>query len=379
MDTIEQVLNIPSIGNDTNFWMVRAKRGFFFNEFLSNGFIAIGWNSITKAMISQTLTRSQSDGLKASIKETYGESKPGTALNKCIRFCYELKTGDIAVIVDNNRVAFAYIGEYYEDSSAGLTVELEKEVHSHIEKANPNTDAFDCPYVKRRKITLIKVMGENDTISPYLQSAIARNWHSLSDLNEYAELVLSGCFDTFVFRDKLTVTFRVRRKEEINVLDLANFVLSAARLLSDNDPQNVQVKTTLHSPGDVILQIWNFAQENAIPLLICYVAIFGGKVGNYEFNSLLGVIKSLINHKHDKEKQALEMRKLAAEAYLAEQEALGKKLENIERMRQLRLSTVEECVEALAEASKNLEITPSKGTIIDITKILEVQTEDQTQ
>ena len=263
MDTIERVLNIPSIGTDTNFWMVRAKRGFFFDEFIRSEFIAIGWNSITKSMISQTLTRSQSDRLKASIKETYGESKPGTALNKCIRFCYELKTGDIAVIVDNNRVAFAYVGEYYEASSSNLTVELEKEVHSHIEKANPNTDAFDCPYVKRRKISLIKVMGENDTISPYLQGAIARNWHSLSDLNEYAELVLSGCFDTFAFRDKLTVTFRVRRKEEINVLDLANFVLSAARLLSDNDPQNVQVKTTLHSPGDVILQIWNFAQENA--------------------------------------------------------------------------------------------------------------------
>ena len=201
-------------------------------------------------MISQNLTRSQSDRLKASIKATYDESKPGTSLNKCIRFCYELKAGDIAVIVDNNRVAFAYIGEYYEEQSPTLTVELEKEVHQQIEKANPNTDTFTCPYIKRRKITLIKVLTADDTISPYLQSAIARNWHSLSDLNEYAELVLSGCFDTVLFKDKLTVTFRVKRKEEINVLDLANFVLCAARLLSDDKPETVQVKTTLHSPGD---------------------------------------------------------------------------------------------------------------------------------
>ena len=55
----------------------------------------------------------------------YDESKPGTSLNKCIRFCYELKAGDIAVIVDNNRVAFAYIGEYYEEQSPALTVELQ--------------------------------------------------------------------------------------------------------------------------------------------------------------------------------------------------------------------------------------------------------------
>lgn len=233
----------------------------------------------------------------------YDESKPGTSLNKCIRFCYELKAGDIAVIVDNNRVAFAYIGEYYEEQSPTLTVELEKEVHQQIEKANPNTDTFTCPYIKRRKITLIKVLTADDTISPYLQSAIARNWHSLSDLNEYAELVLSGCFDTVLFKDKLTVTFRVKRKEEINVLDLANFVLCAARLLSDDKPETVQVKTTLHSPGDVILQIWNFAQENAFPLLICYMAIFGGKAGDYEFHSIIGVIKGIINHKYDEDKK----------------------------------------------------------------------------
>ena len=377
MEKIEQMLSIPSVGNDTNFWMVRTKRGFFFDEFITNEFIAIGWNSITKAMISQTLTRSQSDRLKASIKEVYGESKPGTALNKCIRFCYELKAGDIAVIVDNNRVAFAYIGEYYEASSPDLTVDLEKEVHSLIEKANPNTDAFDCPYIKRRKITLIKVLNANDTISPYLQSAIARNWHSLSDLNEYAELVLSGCFDTFVFRDKLTVTFRVRRKEEINVLDLANFVLPAAQLLSDGKPESVRVKTTLHSPGDIILQIWNFTQDNALPLLMCYLAVFGGKAGDYEFNSLVGIIKDVINHKYNKEKKELELKKLAADVDNAEQDALGKKLDNIEKLRNLRISTVDECTATLAEASQNLEVEPSAATIIDITEVLKSHKEDQ--
>ena len=377
MDKITQPLDIPSIKSDTNFWMVRAKRGFFFDEFVRNEFIAIGWNSITKDLISKSLTRSQTDKLKASIKATYDESKPGTSLNKCIRFCYELKSGDIAVIVDNHRIAFAYIGEYYEEQSLDLTVELEKEIHLQIEKSNPNTDAFICPYIKRRKITLIKVLTADDTISPYLQSAIARNWHSLSDLNEYAELVLSGCFDTVLFRDKLTVTFRVNRKEGINVLDLSNFVLCAARLLSDNKPETVQVKTALHSPGDVILQIWNFAQGNAFSLLICYMAVFGGKVGNYEFNSLIGVIKEIINHKYEKDKKEIELRKLSAEADLAEQQALKQKLENIEATRKLQLSSVDIYAEPLATAAKNLAIQPSSATIIDITEILKSQQKDQ--
>ena len=58
------------------------------------------------------------------------------------------------------------IGEYFEDLSPEFTPELEKEMHKQIAKANPNVDKFDCPYIKRRKINVIKVLGVDDTISP---------------------------------------------------------------------------------------------------------------------------------------------------------------------------------------------------------------------
>ena len=376
MDKIEHFLNIPVIGDDTNFWMMRAKRGFFFDEFITDEFIAIGWNLITKSRINPVLAGTQAKSLKESIKNTYDESKPGTALNKCIRFCYEVKAGDIAVIVDNNRIAIAYIGAYYEEKSDNLTVELEKEVHKDIEKAKLGINTFSCPYIKRRKISVIKVLGVNDAISPYLQSAIARNWHSLSDLNEYAELVLSSCFDTFIFKDKLTVTFRVRTKDEINVLDLANFVLPAARLLSDDKPENVQVKTTLHSPGDIMFQVWNSVQANPLPLLMCYVMLFGGKCGEYEFPSLLRIVKRMLKSQYEEEKEALELRKLEAEVDLIEQEALGQKLDNIKKLEELQLATIDECAEKLVKASKNLEVEPDTATIIDITELLKRKQEE---
>ena len=177
--------------------------------------------------------------------------------------------------------------------------------------------------------------------------------------------------------DLLTVTFRVRTKDEINVLDLSNFVLCAAKLLSEDHPENVHVKTTLHSPGDIILQIADFFQQNPLLLPICYMAIFGGKVGNYEFNSLLGVIKGFINRKYENDKKAVELRKLSAEADLAEQQALRQKLDNLETMRKLQLSSVDDYAEPLATAAKNLEIQPSSATIIDITEILKSHQEDQ--
>ena len=70
------------------------------------------------------------------------------------------------------------------------------------------------------------------------------------------------------------------------------------------------------------------------------MAIFGGKVGDYEFHSIIGVIKGIINHKYDEDKKKIELRKLSAEADLAEQQALKQKLENIE-MRRLKLSSVD--------------------------------------
>ena len=379
MEIIEHMLSIPIISRETNFWMIRAKRGFFFDEFIRNEFIAIGWNLITKSMLTEDLSRSHADRLKTSIKDIYDESKPGTALNQCLRFCNELKTGDIAVIIDNNRVAYAYIGEYYEENDCELSVELEIDIHKQIEKAHPGQGLFRCPYIKRRKISLIRALDRDDTISPYLQNAVARNWHSLSSLNEYAELILSGCFDAVYYGDKLTVTFRVKRKKDINVLTLSDFVLYAAKIISDDKPETVSVKTTLRSPGDVVLQVWNAVRENAFPILICYIAIFGGKAGNYELNSLITIIKNLINRKHEKRKQEIELKKLTAEANLAEQQALSVELSNIEKIRELDLTKVESYVKPLSEAANTLEIEPSQATIIDLTSIIKELQDSQPQ
>ena len=92
---------------------------------------------------------------------------------------------------------------------------------------------------------------------------------------------------------------------------------------------------------------------------------------------VIGIIKGIINHKYDVDKKKIELRKLSAEADLAEQQALKQKLENIETMRRLQLSSVDAYAEPLATAAKNLAVQPSFATIIDITKILKSQQEDQ--
>lgn len=378
-DAIANIMCIPTINSNTNFWMIRAKRGFFFDEYIQNHFIAIGWNSIRESTMKGGITSTQEKMLKAMIKQEYGEKVPGTAVNKCIKFYSHVKSGDIAMIVDRNRLAFATIGDYYEESNPNLTVELEKQIHKDIENAHIGEDSFECPYIKRRKITILKKLDEIPNINPYLFRAMAVNRHSLSDLNDYAEIILSGCFDSFIFKNKLTVTFRVCQQNDINAIDLADFVSNAARIVSNDTPDIVSVKTTLHSPGDILLQIGSFVQGNTFSLLLCYIAVFGGKAGQFELNSLIGVVKNVVNRNYEKQKQALELRKLEAEANLKEQEAVAKKLDNEEKQRNLQLLMADTYVKPLANAALKLDIRPQAATIIDISKIIHQNNDKQDQ
>ena len=40
---------IPDIPIETNFWLIRTKSGYFYDEFVNEKFVALGWNHITKS------------------------------------------------------------------------------------------------------------------------------------------------------------------------------------------------------------------------------------------------------------------------------------------------------------------------------------------
>lgn len=59
------------------------------------------------------------------------------------------------------------------------------------------------------------------------------------------------------------------------------------------------------------------------------------------------------------------MEKEAVEIELKRQEVIEKELANIEKMRELEFSTVDECAKSLADSSQHLEIQPSEATLED--------------
>lgn len=68
MEGLQLFSNIPVFDEFVHFWMIRAKRGFFFDEYVDNKFIAIGWNLIKASRINHTLSEDQEKELKEDIQ-----------------------------------------------------------------------------------------------------------------------------------------------------------------------------------------------------------------------------------------------------------------------------------------------------------------------
>lgn len=86
---------IPDIPEDTSFWLVRTMSGYFYEEFIAEGYVALGWNYITQ---NTSFDDKNIKILKDDIKERYGDKRPGVAVNKCMRFIKDAKPGDYVLI-----------------------------------------------------------------------------------------------------------------------------------------------------------------------------------------------------------------------------------------------------------------------------------------
>lgn len=362
---MEEIFKIPEIKSNTKFWMIRTKRGFFFNEYVREGFIAIGWNLITEKDLKYGLTKVQMDELKRNIEDTYGEKQPSQAVNKCLKFYNEIKNGDIAMIVDRTRIVFAKIGDYYEAEDEELTVANEKEINNKIKKAS-SKDIFKCPYKKRRSIEILRVIKETDFVSPYLYKAMVANRHSLSDLSEYADTILSSCFDMYIYDSKLTITFHVKQKEDIDALSLANFVSISAKILSNSKKNNVTVKTAVHSLGDIILQVGDYIlnPDNVWNLVFLYVLIFGGEIKDFKLNSIMGFVQSLRDRDYNNR-----MKELHLEEKELQVELLRAQREDTKEYKKVPIN--ENDALQLFDAVKELKIGIDNQKVVELKKYIE--------
>ena len=186
---------VRNIDQDKNFWMIRTKKGFFFEEFIADKFVALGWNIITQ---KTDFGKKQEEILKESIKNWYGDLRPAGAINNCKSFIFDIQEGDYILIPNrrSEKIAIAKAGEYYEVEGKEARDELA--VIPKIDNGEKEIMQVKCPYRKRRHIEVLKVISPA-SMSYNLRQAIS-NYHGLSNLNDYDRDILNCLYDCYAYK-----------------------------------------------------------------------------------------------------------------------------------------------------------------------------------
>lgn len=239
---IEQILSrVDNVKPESNYWFVRTDYGKYFNEFVENRYIAIGWDFLS---LLEFKNRSK-EVLKARIiKEekidasTFGgKVKVSTIYNKIIAFI-SLKKDDVVIIPSKNSdyLAFGRIVDElaYEDINA-------KE------------------FRKRRKVEWFALKSMRDLNPIFFK--VKSNQHTISNITDYAPHIDRVMGVLFKKSDKTHYVLNIENPDDIKYDDLEILMRNIKTLVRNindkfgfnDDLDEFYVKISLQSKGSLEL------------------------------------------------------------------------------------------------------------------------------
>ncbi|MBD9338129.1 MAG: hypothetical protein EGP69_09425 [[Ruminococcus] faecis] len=373
---LNAILNfeIKEIDSETRFWMIRTKKGYFYDEFIANRFVAVAWNIITK----DTVISEQTKGTIANriLTDYPGIKRPTTAINKCVSFINEIKENDIIVIPSEGSryITFARAGEYYEEKEN--TVEVEKTVIDSIENNTVLINEIACPYLKRRHIDIIMTVKSED-LNPNLFRAIS-NHHGISNLDGYAKNILSTIYNVYTYKNDINIVFNVRKTGPISPRLLSGILYGVSDYLSKLEIEDEKISTqiNINSPGPIdfnIIGIFNTVKD-AFPYLFgLLVMVGGGSAFAFKVPGVIDIIKEILLLPEEK-------RKMQAEAEGIELDNLKKKVEIYNEIKSLGIQpeNLVGSIDTIAQNAELLDVQPLENNNHPVTEpIPETSVEDQ--
>lgn len=316
-------VEIPDISVATNFWLIRSKSGYFYNEFVRERFVALGWNHIDQ-------TTSFDDKnimiLKDQIKERYGDQRPGVSVNKCRRFIEDVMPGDYVLIPNagGSKVTIGIAGEYYEEDFDYIDelVAIKK-----IDNKESEIGKVRCPYKKRRRLTIIMEVDAHRLGYKILKGM--SSYHGISDMSEYAIDILNCIYDCYTYHGDMMCSFNITKREPIKARELSRLMYGVTELfcyLTDEDL--VSVTVNLNSPGKITVILkegYRKLKKGAIPLVAIYMFVLGGSGFGFEFPGLANGIIDVIE----------KYRVMDIDIELREEELKEKQLDNYKKAMEL--------------------------------------------
>lgn len=345
-----KILEIPS---DTNYWLVRADGGKYYDDFLLNDFIAVSDNEITLESIDShpqlnTDIGYTLEGFKSLYQEKYinwNNQQIAHAASRTMKFIEDIKLNDI-IIVPSHRSNQFIVGivtsEVYEDYD--IESELAIPVHYSV-----------CPYLKRRKISWIKEVSRN-AISEKMYWILSAHQSilQLNDHSEYIDRLLAPIYikDGFCYG-----ILKVEKREGITSSEWYKLYSVIEEIKGDSS--EIIVKSNVESPGYLEILTELSSMSKIVSAMIILSGITFGKV------NVLGVeVEGVIPYfwgkgKLERERMKIENEDKQLELELKRMEVENKRRENANLLNiPLERSSHKENTETRAhEVSRELEIS----------------------
>lgn len=283
--------NFPEV-QERKYWLVRTDSGVHYDDFVINNYIAIGWDYITKEMFErktetdiksiilsqERVSPTQKDD-EDDLSERGIAGRVTSVYNKLNRFICEFSEGDVVVIPSKNteRVSIGVItGPVKEDSNY---------VSNYLDK-NPETEISLCPYKKRRAVNWVKNITKNQ-IDVYLIKAFSSH-HAISDISEYADYINRELYSIYRTNDSIHSIIRAGHPCGMNLNELKSLIDLLEGTMQETaqatgipyDPNKIQVKLNIHSPGiiEIVTALGAIGVLVAISMLTWNHVKNGGKL-----------------------------------------------------------------------------------------------------
>ena len=265
-------IKYSEISKDAKYWLIRTYGGKYYNNFLNEKFVGLGW--YWEKDLCEKLKISPSSPEYTHIIKNY---KKNNYYQRIINtFVQEIKAGDF-IISPAYRASKVLFGKVNGDIIF--------------------TDEF--PYVRKRAVQWIKEVEWEELPRTVLKFLSTQN--SLCSANNISNEIERLIYDFYFKENQAYITLQVQRKEAISLKSINEFLTNITRdIIQDNQ---IFFKTELSSPG--FLQF--FGSPKGIILIATLLHfLVGGKIELNPktlaiSNETKGVILTLLEYKNNQE------------------------------------------------------------------------------
>lgn len=306
---------IVKVRSNTQYWLIRTMGGDYFKEYITRGYVAIGYNEISLSEIKYAVSYGDKAGeILKTVFETKEKLKKNQeddeevnsqyATSQLLKFYKEINVGDIIVMPGRN-------------SDSVAIARVESDVY---EEANVSKLTGACNFTKRRKITLLKRTCRT-ALNPKLQ-LMFNSRHIVSNANNYSSYI-DNCISDFYQKDGCTnLVLRVKQEDNIKASDFG-LIPELISLVSDFseeqgfdiDVDDIKAKMCVQSPGDILMFASSWEGITLIGMFI--LVLTGGEISyskesgfKLKVGNVINSVSEFLDRKRDRKFKETMQRKL---------------------------------------------------------------------